>query len=233
MTAPAKNKPHKSATGLFGFHTIYGAEGHHDTPYMTRAWLGRLRFHIFHRGDADPDCHDHPWDFWTFPLTPYVEEVATPDGLGGFSITRQIVRAFRLTYRPAEHCHRVLGRWDSHKWPSGVTGHFVSTNRKIITIVWRGGIGRRWGFLKHRDGRWCWTHWKEYVFEGGKDAPCINPQELADASAIREFAADLAGMTLDQMQREFDAVTDIIDRDTAWQEALSAGIRSKKREAPA
>ncbi|TCM71910.1 hypothetical protein [Rhizobium sp. BK068] len=244
MTAPAKNKPHKSATGLFGFHTIYGAEGHHDTPYITRAWFGRLRFHIFHRGDADPDCHDHPWDFWTFPLTPYVEEVVTPDGHGGFIRSVQVVRAFRLTYRPAEHCHRVLGRLSAlaPKLPANWTAQIsapweaydhLTDNRKIITIVWRGGIGRRWGFLRHRDGRWCWTHWKHYVFEGGKDAPCIDPQELADASAIREYAADLAGMTLEQMEREFETVTEIIDRDTAWQEAHSAGIRAKKREAPA
>lgn len=42
---------------------------------MTRAWFGRLRFHVFFRGDQDPDCHDHPWGFWTFPLRSYVEEV--------------------------------------------------------------------------------------------------------------------------------------------------------------
>lgn len=68
-------KAKTSAGKLFGINRIYGADGEHETPYMTRAWFGRLRFHLFHRGDADPDCHDHPWGFWTFPLRSYVEEV--------------------------------------------------------------------------------------------------------------------------------------------------------------
>lgn len=68
-------KAKTSAGKLFGVNRIYGADGEHETPYMTRAWFGRLRFHLFHRGDADPDCHDHPWGFWTFPLRSYVEEV--------------------------------------------------------------------------------------------------------------------------------------------------------------
>lgn len=68
--------PKDTSAGRFmGHSTIYGADGEHETPYMTRFWIGRLRLHIFHRGDADPDCHDHPWDFTTFPLRSYVEEV--------------------------------------------------------------------------------------------------------------------------------------------------------------
>ncbi len=199
MTAPAKDKPHKSASvPLFGFHTIYGAEGDHDTPYMTRIWFGRLRLHIFHRGDADPDCHDHPWDFWTFPLTSYVEEVATADMKGvvplealllppeRYQLHRQVVRAFRLSYRPATHCHRVIGRyagvdaWDFVGWKPGLKPIPQTNSRKIVTIVWRGRIGRKWGFLRNRDGRWCWTPWKEYVFGGGKNAPC-GPAEGGDA----------------------------------------------------
>ncbi|MCW1412157.1 hypothetical protein OLZ32_27800 [Rhizobium sp. 1AS11] len=194
MTAPAKNKPHKSAIGLFGIHTIFGVEGDHDTPYMTRAWFGRLRLHIFHRGDADPDCHDHPWDFWTFPLTSYVEEVAKPVTKGvaplellllppeNYTLSRQVVPAFRLTYRPATHCHRVIGRYSGvwfskggriySKSPIEPSGSPITDSRKVVTLVWRGGIGRKWGFLRNRDGKWCWTPWKEYVFGGGKDAPC-------------------------------------------------------------
>lgn len=200
MTAPAKDKPHKSAVGLYGSHTIYGREGEHDTPYMTRTWFGRLRLHIFHRGDADPDCHDHPWDFWTFPLTSYVEEVVTkrpirrPDefdavmagGDLGYETTRQLVRALRLTYRPATHCHRVLGRY-SGVWFSeegvGRVGRTIEAGgvpltdpRRVVTIVWRGGLARKWGFLRNRDGKWCWTPWKEYVFGGGKDAPCSDAE---------------------------------------------------------
>ncbi|OHV73404.1 hypothetical protein [Ensifer sp. LCM 4579] len=184
----SQKQPYKSASvPLFGWHTIFGVEGEHGTPYLTRIWFGRLRLHIFHRGDADPDCHDHPWDFWTFPLTPYVEEVVEPDGAGGYRRFAQVVRAFRLTYRPAEHCHRVLGRATATALKTNETWHgdisspwhtydHLTDSRKIVTVVWRGGIGRRWGFLKHRDGRWCWIHWKEYVLNGGKHAPCSTPE---------------------------------------------------------
>lgn len=166
---------------LFGRSTIYGRAGEHETPYMTRYWLGRLRLHIFHRGDQDKDCHDHPWDFWTFPFTSYVEEVVDPavatavqnTGSSVKAIPRvptthlQVVRAWRLHHRPATHCHRVIGRL------SGFDGSIPQTDqRKVVTIVWRSGADRKWGFLKNRDGKWCWAPWKEYVFGGGKDAPC-------------------------------------------------------------
>lgn len=178
-TEPFQSK-HSSAGRRAGIQTIYGADSpdRPETPYMTRIWLGRLRLHIFHRGDVDPDCHDHPWDFWTFPLNSYVEEVATrltpfpapvvdtPKGPRfdhiEFATTRQVVPAWRWTFRPAEHCHRVLGPERRH-WLWGT---------KIVTFVWRGEARRSWGFLKSRDGRWCWQFWKDYVYGGGKDAPC-------------------------------------------------------------
>lgn len=171
-----------------GIHTILGDDG---DRYMTRAWIGRLRLHIFYRGDADPDCHDHPWDFWTFPLTPYVEtavvfddevsrrlltEMESTSGIkstynGDIYARRQVVPAWRWTFRPADHCHRVLGRWNGdgrghrNAYPGIVPG-------KIITIVWHSRRKRDWGFLKNRDGKWCWIPWKEYVFGGGKSSPC-------------------------------------------------------------
>jgi hypothetical protein len=164
---------------FFGRDTIDGVDGEHSTPYMMRLWIGRLRLHIFHRGDVDPDCHDHPWDFWTFPLTSYVEEVVKASNTGA-CLHRQIVPAWHLTFRPATHTHRVLGRY-AGEWPTGLafgrpvrlsTTSLQTDSRRIITIVWLGRGGRAWGFLKHRDGRWCWTPWKEYVFGGGKHAPC-------------------------------------------------------------
>lgn len=202
MVEPSKTMPHKSAVGLFGFHTIYGANGEHDTPYMTRAWIGRLRLHIFHRGDADPDCHDHPWGFWTFPLTSYVEEVAEPwpflgpNGEARFSLRRVVVRAFRLHYRPATHCHRVIGRatpaairladGPGHISRHSFLGVAITNDRKIITFVWRTGPSRKWGFLKNRDGKWCWTPWKEYVFNGGKHAPCEPTPVEAESNSIAD-----------------------------------------------
>jgi hypothetical protein len=188
---------------LLEVDTIYGVADEHDTPYMTRATIGRLRLHIFWRGDADPDPHDHPWGFWTFPLTSYVEEVIDHERLSchyhdgcsqGFPVEQcdcarqglvdapgrsphmlrslpvkrtQTVKAWRLHYRPATHTHRVLGR-----------GKGVVRPGPVVTFVWREEVSRPWGFLKCRDGRWCWQDWHAYVFEGGKHAPCVDPDAL-------------------------------------------------------
>lgn len=109
-----------------------------DTPYLTRIILGPLRIHVFHRGDADPDCHDHPADFWTFPLVSYVE--GFPDG------STRIVKAFRLHHRRAEFAHRVIG-------PAGGQG-------QIASVLWWGRKRREWGF--HTPAGW--MPWREYVF---------------------------------------------------------------------
>lgn len=164
----------------FALDTIYGVDGEHDTPYMTRATIGRLRLHIFWRGDADPDPHDHPWGFWTLPLTDYMEEVVddawVKDHIGEPTHYRpvkrdEVVRAWRLHYRPATHTHRVLGRAKRSKGTT-VDNHWHIWPGPVVTIVWRERESRPWGFLKLRDGRWCWQDWKAYVFEGGKHAPC-------------------------------------------------------------
>jgi len=177
---------------FLGWHTIKDDQ----SPYMTRIWIGRLRLHIFHRGDSDADPHDHPWNFWTFPLTPYVEEVVqkrsmmfdedghqaewSHDGM----ITerfRQIVPAWRLSYRPATHCHRVLGRYlgpkpfrDMQLYAEGrvLCSDELHGAGRIVTVVWRSKVRRSWGFLKHRDGKWCWVYWRDYVFGSGKQGPC-------------------------------------------------------------
>lgn len=176
---------------FIGWNTIHGAHGEYRTPYMTRVWIGRLRLHIFHRGDADPDCHDHPWDFWTFPLTAYVEEVATREMEDRefdpyaprhpfYRLSRQVVPAFRWSFRPATHTHRVIGRYDPiatsllmpNAFSPGSSLDPQIDDGKIITIVWQGKPRRKWGFLRNRDSQWCWTPWKDYVFGGGKHAPC-------------------------------------------------------------
>lgn len=200
-------KAKTSAGRLFGINRIYGEDGAHETPYMTRAWLGRLRLHIFHRGDQDPDCHDHPWGFWTFPLRSYMEEVLEervetrfvpdqpvlagydPNGdpvwlehrsIGGGTTVRtvyferrlQVVKAFRLHYRPASHKHRVLGL--AVRSPHTTVDNHWSVKHvgTIPTIVWTERPSRSWGFYKERFGRWCFVPWKDYVFGGGKSAPC-------------------------------------------------------------
>lgn len=175
-----------SANSVWGWNTII-TDG---SRYMTRVWFGRLRVHVFYRGDADQDPHDHPWDFWTFPLTSYVEEVTVKvdeekvyKGHGDYDIEeifatyQQIVPAFRLSYRPATHTHRVIGRWGGAWRLNWKTRNVDFTEalidpRPIVTVVWRSEFKRKWGFLKHKDGRWCWQAWKDYALHGGKNAPC-------------------------------------------------------------
>lgn len=178
---------HSSAGRPWGFNHIKGADNGKETIYMTRAWIGRLRFHLFRRGDEDPDCHDHPWAFWTFPLRSYVEEVlheqrdtitahSAVDGATfehalptRYFTSLEVVRAFRWHYRPATYRHRVIGPLAGED----MTGPKVKPGW-IPTIVWRGDFERKWGFTK-RDPltkRWCFVPWQTYVYEGGNTAPC-------------------------------------------------------------
>lgn len=182
-----------SQDSWWGSHTIMNTDT--GEPYMTRYWLGKLRLHIFHRGDQDPDCHDHPWDFWTFPLTSYVEEVlhirretipvGREDPPARFYRATNVVKRFRLHFRPAEHCHRVLGAWTGrHESYNMFTGDNVTKrpvpgskpqtkpDGKIVTLVWQRGVRRKWGFWKNREGKWCWEFWKDYILNGGKHGPC-------------------------------------------------------------
>ena len=138
---------------------IYGKDGEHETPYLTRIVIGRLRFHKFHRGDADPDMHDHPWSFWTFPLTSYVEQ--TP--MGFFAVKR-----FQWHFRPATYAHRVLGPVseviaNSWPWPTKVLRPPLE-QKPIYTIVWMGEKERDWGFFVRKDECLTWVPWREYVF---------------------------------------------------------------------
>lgn len=187
----SNDKSVSSQDRLFGAHTII----HDGEPYMTRFWFWRFRVHIFHRGDKDQDCHDHPWDFWTFPLTSYVEEVLHPVRQARltkaepppdkFFRSLQVVERFRLHYRPAEHCHRVLGAWSGRyesysmftgenltKRPVPGSKPQIAPGKKIVTLVYQSGVRRKWGFWKERNGVWCWDFWKKYVLEGGRDQAC-------------------------------------------------------------
>lgn len=131
--------------------------GHGETtPYLTRYILGKFRFHIFHRGDIDPDPHDHPFDFKTFPFTSYVEAVYNTT-TGATYIT--VVRAFRWHSRKAEHCHRVLGRWNGQDEYSGHDGPQIAEGKPIYTLVITGPRTRDWGFWRKR----VWIPWKRYV----------------------------------------------------------------------
>lgn len=136
--------------------------GRDGKKYRTaiRLWgyrFHRLRIHFFHRGDLDPHPHDHPNDFWTFPLRGYWEEVYNIE-TGQRCV--KYVKPFRAHFRPAEYVHRVMGhdRWDDSDMDTFYDGWF-------LTIVKEGPARRSWGF-------WVWDHnlscarfvyWRKYV----------------------------------------------------------------------
>lgn len=112
-------------------------------PYLERWFVylfGRtIRLHKFFRGDDDRALHDHPWKFWTFPLTAYWEYV--PNGT-------QKVEARRWHYRPSRYQHMVLG---SHA-KADKRGVKFSTPDPFWTIVVTGKKDRSWGF--YPDGKY-------------------------------------------------------------------------------
>lgn len=127
---------------------IYGTDGLHKTCYLTKISLtpqtpwGQLYLHIFHRGDADPDPHDHPWEFWTFPLRGYRERFM--DRKTGRMKTR-LVTSYKWHHRDAYYVHRVLGP---------LVDLDILPIEAIFTLVWCGSQKRRWGFwIKRSDSR--------------------------------------------------------------------------------
>lgn len=123
--------------------------------YLTR-WVlwgkregsGRKVFlHLFHRGDAEPYLHDHPWPFtsiilwggyWEYTPTPPDEVPGVGPQTGRWYGPGSILR------RPAEWKHRV-------ELPAG---------KRCWTLVFIGLKVRSWGF-------WCpvkgWIPWREHA----------------------------------------------------------------------
>lgn len=114
--------------------------------YLTRVHLlparllggAGLYLHIFHRGDEDADPHDHPWDWWTFPLRSYFEDRYDRNAFGDI----KEVRGWRLHRRKAEHLHRVI-----EPFPDAFR------RQPLITLVWHGRKRRDWGFWVPLPGR--------------------------------------------------------------------------------
>lgn len=133
--------------------------GLEEVPYLDRyiLYLGGLcvRLHKFWRGDDDRAPHDHPWNFWTFPLTSYVETVEEPGWDGTLRPGqlcrhawrhRNVVKAFRLHYRRAKYRHIVLGRADGSKKP-------------FWTFVITGKVVNKWGFWPQPNRFVPWREW--------------------------------------------------------------------------
>jgi hypothetical protein len=129
--------------------------GMREVPYLDRyiVYLGGLcvRLHKFWRGDDDRAPHDHPWNFWTFPLRSYnetVEELVISDDGAACEWRRRInkVTAFRLHKRPAAYRHIVLGRADGSTKP-------------FWTFVITGRVINSWGFWPRPDDFVKWRDW--------------------------------------------------------------------------
>ena len=188
MTLPKPNL--RKWRDYFFVERIYGQGRFHTTVMLTRIKLtpstrwGQLYFHIFHRGDEDPDPHDHPWDFWTFPLQNYWEMVMDDEGI----ITMNLVPKFKWTKRSAYYTHRVRGPQHRTDWTAVVV-------RTLYTFVWHGPKLRSWGFwvlreadgwtemqvaLGTRRGRRFFVPWREYVY-GEKE---FNTQSIVDGKTV-------------------------------------------------
>lgn len=137
---------------------IYGSGRHGErTLYLARLPLtpmtpwGQLLWHVFYRGDEDPDPHDHPWDFWTMPLFQgYWEEVMQHDG----TMRMNRVRRWTWQFRSWSYTHRVLyPEYASHGFYIGSVLSVIESARSaqacwpLHTLVWRKPYnGRVWGF---------------------------------------------------------------------------------------
>jgi hypothetical protein len=138
----------------------YSRVGVGETPYLDRwiiyAFGGTLRLHKFWRGDDDRAPHDHPWNFWTFPLATYIETVEEPpvlDVAGNYWFGTRYenrVPRFRWSRRPATYRHIVRGRADG-------------SGKPFFTIVVTGPVTNGWGFWPLHDKFIPYRQWMDYV----------------------------------------------------------------------
>jgi hypothetical protein len=133
----------------FGFE--YSRVGNGTTPYLDRyiMYVGgiSLRLHKFWRGDDDRAPHDHPWDFWTFPLSTYIEKVPVYGPTWKYpKYDYNYVKALRAHKREAKYRHIVTGRADGKDTP-------------FWTLVLAGRVKNKWGFWPHEDEFVYWRDW--------------------------------------------------------------------------
>ncbi len=111
--------------------------------FITPRWFPiRVFVHQLFTPDPDRVMHDHPWDFWTFPLskrstTAYTETKIEP-GCG-------CVFSRRWHFRPAEYVHRITWLSRTPTW----------------TIMITKKTRREWGFWVDGDRKW--VDWRTYL----------------------------------------------------------------------
>lgn len=138
---------------LFWREEIPGRKPEDRGLYMRRFILsdrsfGGLFVHVFYRSDEDPDCHCHPWNFFTFVLRGgYQDETweYSPLEQPMYQVAYQkTMKAGAFGVRRAEHMHRV---------------RLLDPSRRTWTFVVRGPKRREWYFYTPQ-GR---VHWKTYL----------------------------------------------------------------------
>lgn len=138
LSGPAIGRLDAFLARFFPWFVIQGRQS--VGPYLTRFTLhrskwGRVYLHHFHRGDDDPDFHDHDFRFVSLILSGgYYEH--TPRGTRWYG-------PGRVLYRPFRFCHRIT----------------LGTARPVWSLVFGGRTRGEWGFIK--DGKW--VHWKTYL----------------------------------------------------------------------
>lgn len=163
------------AIGNRYFGLEYSRVGVGETPYLDRyiayAFGFSLRLHKFWRGDDDRAPHDHPWDFWTFPLATYCEK--TPYGSNHkcdvWAYEWKPVKAFRWHRRDAKYRHIVTGRADGSKKP-------------FWTIVVTGRIRNTWGFWPTPIDFVPWRKWLMNTYSVMRTATITWTEEYRAAS---------------------------------------------------
>lgn len=125
--------------------TFYGRQG----PYLTVYRLAKFKLfrtfsiclHYFHRPDEDPDCHDHPFHFFTLVLWGgYYEEF--PDG------RERHMKWTGFGFRKASFLHRI---------------RFVEAHTWTLCIKMSPKVERKWGFLVNG----VWLYWRDYIKSKG------------------------------------------------------------------
>lgn len=123
--------------------------------YLTRWVLWGNRFgpgqkvflHLFHRGDAEPYLHNHPWSFWSlilwggyweWTLTGYVNPQT-----GERQQESRWYGPLRLLRRPAAWFHRVT----------------LPPGRRCWTLIWTSSKKQSWGFLCKQG----WLPWRKHA----------------------------------------------------------------------
>ena len=135
--------------------TIYRSTGE---KYLTRYKLlyipilgWKVWLHHIHIADESPDLHDHPWWFWSMPLTGgYFEFYGDP-----YKKQWRECRPWRLYWHDRFYRHTI----------------FSLVGRSAWTLVLRGPVVRRWGFWPCCDDDYEFMPWETYCERYHQGAP--------------------------------------------------------------